>query len=59
MVTRPYLNLLLQPRFFSGFLEKNYNYMHFVRHKIIFFPEKEIIKKTLVPTLPKILRPVT
>ena len=27
-------------------------------HKIIFFPEKNIIKKNNVPTLPKIFRPV-
>ena len=27
-VTRPYLYLLVKPRFFSGFLEK-YNFMHF------------------------------
>ena len=39
-VTQPYLNLLVKPRFFSGFLKK-YNFMHFERpfkmHKIIFF----------------------
>ena len=29
-VTRPYLNLLLKPRFFLGFLEK-LNFMHFER----------------------------
>ena len=30
-VTRPYLNLLLNPRIFSGFLEKIYNFMDFER----------------------------
>ena len=29
-VTRPYLNLLVKPRIFYGFLEK-YNFMHFER----------------------------
>ena len=28
-------------------------------HKIIFFPEKKIIKKMYVPTLAKIVRPIT
>ena len=30
----------------------------FKTHKIIFFPEKKILKKICVPTLPKIFRPV-
>ena len=30
-VTQPYLNLLVKPRIFSGFLEKIYNFMHFER----------------------------
>ena len=46
-VTQPYLNLLVNLEFFSGFLEK-YNFMHFARHfclskciKLLFFPEKK------------------
>ena len=31
MVTRPYLILLVKPRFFSVFLGKIYNFMHFER----------------------------
>ena len=31
VVTQPYLNLLVKPRIFSGFLEKIYNFMHFER----------------------------
>ena len=57
-----YLNLLVKPRIFSGFLEKNIilcilkGKMSFKMHKIIFFfPEKRIIKKNIcVLTLPKI-----
>ena len=30
-VTRPYLNLLVKPRIFIGFLGKTYNFMHFER----------------------------
>ena len=34
--------------------------MPFKMHKIIFFPEKKVIKKNIcVPTLPKLFRPVT
>ena len=29
--TRPYINFLVKPRIFSGFLEKIYNFMHFER----------------------------
>ena len=32
--------------------------MPFKMHKIIFFPEKKIMKKKCVPTLPKIFRPI-
>ena len=48
-VTRLYLKLLVKPRlFFTDFLEKNRilyilkGEMPFIRHKIIFFPEKNI-----------------
>ena len=33
--------------------------MPFKMSKSIYFPEKQIIKKICVPTLPKIFRPVT
>ena len=61
-VTPPYVNLLVKPRILSGFLEIFLCIlkceMPFKMHKIIFFlPEKEIIKKICVPTLPKIFRP--
>ena len=57
-VRQPYLNLLVKPRIFSGFLEKNIilctlkGISPFKMHKIIFFP----VKKICVPTLPKIFR---
>ena len=35
MVARPYLNLLVNLQFLSGFLEKKYNFMHFEREKNI------------------------
>ena len=51
-VIRPYPNLLVQPRFFSTFLEKNIilcilkGEMPFKMHRIIFFPEtKNNLKK--------------
>ena len=54
-VTRPYLNLLVKPRIFSGFLKKNV-FMYFERQNAFqnslnyfSFPEK-----ICVPTLPKI-----
>ena len=54
-VTRPYLNLLVKPRIFSGFLKKNF-FMYFERQNAFqnslnyfSFPEK-----ICVPTLPKI-----
>ena len=64
-VTQPYLNLLVKPRIFSGFLKKNNIVLSSLEgkmpskmHKIIFFfSEKQ--KKTCVPTLPEIFRPVT
>ena len=46
-VTRPYLNLLVKPRIFSGCLEKYIilrilkGEMPFKMHKIIFFPKKK------------------
>ena len=48
-VTRPYINLLVKPRSFSGLLKKC-NFMHFERQMplkmhIFFFPEKKIKKK--------------
>ena len=61
-VTRPYLNLLVKPRNFLGFLGKNIilSILKGEMQKILFFPEKKIIKKkTCVPTQPKIFRPVT
>ena len=48
-VTSPYLNLLGNLEFFSGFLEK-YNFIHFERrmpfkmHKIIYSKKKKLIK---------------
>ena len=39
-VTRPYLNSLVKPRFFSGFLEK-YNFMH-ACIKLYFFQKKNV-----------------
>ena len=30
-VTRPYLNILVKPRIYSGFGGKKYNFMHFER----------------------------
>ena len=51
-VTRLYLNLLVKPRFFSGFLSKCI--------KLYFFPEKKLLKKKIcVPTLLKLSDPVT
>ena len=50
-VTRPYFNLLVKPRFFSGFMEKNIilcilkGEMPFRMHKIIFLSEKKLFKK--------------
>ena len=51
-VTRPYINLLVKPRIFSGFLGKNIilcilkGKLPFKMHKIIYiFPEKKITKK--------------
>ena len=58
-VTRPYLNLLLKPRIFSGFLEKKFflifcilkGILPFKMHKIIFlFPKKKEFKNICVPT---------
>ena len=55
-VTWPYLNLLLKPRFVSGFLEKIKNLcnlkgeMPFKMHKIIFFPEKKMCAFNSNPT---------
>ena len=64
-VTQPYPNLLVKPRFFSGFLGGKYNFMHFERLKCLskcirlyFFSGKRYSKK-YVPTLPTIFRPVT
>ena len=37
-LTRPYLNVLVKPRFFSGFLEKGE--MPLKMHKLYFFPEE-------------------
>ena len=48
-VTRPYLNLLVKPRFFQAFWKKI----------IILCILKGIPEKKNVPTLPKIFRPVT
>ena len=42
-VNGPYLNLLVKPRIFSAFLQK-YNFMHFGRHKIVFFPKNNNTK---------------
>ena len=58
-VTRPYLNLLVKPRIFSGFLEKNIilcilkGKMPSKMHKIIFFFQKKKIdkKKKYLPYL--------
>ena len=65
-VTRPYLNLLVKPRIFSGFSGKNIilcilkGEMPFKMHKIIYFsPKTKYLKKWYVPTLCKIFRPVT
>ena len=50
-VTRPYLNLLVEPRTFFRFSGKNIIYMHFERqmsfkmYKIKFFSRKKKIKK--------------
>ena len=50
-VTRPYLDLLVKPRIFSGFSEKNIiscilkGNLPFKMHKIVFFPEKKLINK--------------
>ena len=51
-VTRIYLNLLVKPRFVFQISGKMYNFMHF---EFFFF----FWKKMCVPTLSKILRPVT
>ena len=60
--SRFYLNLLMKLFFFSGFLGKKYNFMHFERQNAFqnsknyfYFSEKKIC----VPTLPKNFRPVT
>ena len=49
-VTRPYLNLQVKPSFLSVFWKKIFlcilkGKLPFKMHKIIFFPEKETIKK--------------
>ena len=48
-VTRPYLNLLLKPRFFFRFSGKNIiilkGILPFKMHKIIFFPKKKTLLK--------------
>ena len=57
-VTRPYLNLLVKPRIFLGFLEEHIilyilkGEMSFKMHEIIFFS-----RKICVSTLPKLFRP--
>ena len=54
-LTRPYLNVLVKPRIFSGFLEKYIilcilkGKMPFKMHKISFFPEKKIEKYVCLP----------
>ena len=64
-VSGPNLNLLVKTRMFSGLLEKKYNFMHFERRNAFqnalnyIFSEIKIIKKLSLPTLPKIIRPVT
>ena len=62
-VTRPYQNLLVKPRFFSGFLGKKYNFNAYVfqNNKIIFCSPPPLEKKNVcpLPTLPKIFRPNT
>ena len=55
-VTQPYQNLLVNPRIFSGFMEK-YDFMHFERH--FCQKKKELKKNNLHETLPKIFIPVT
>ena len=47
-VSQPYLNLLVKPRIFSGFLAKIYYFMRFERRRNFFFPEEKIIKKKYV-----------
>ena len=48
-IIRPYLNLLVKPRIFSGFLERSIiscilkAYFFYKMHKIIFFPEKSYV----------------
>ena len=39
-VTQPYLSLMVKPGFFFQVFWKKYNFMHFERRKVIFFPEK-------------------
>ena len=60
------LNLQVKPRIFFRFSGKNIilcilkGISPFKMHKIIFFPEKKIIKKNkCVPALPKIFRSIT
>ena len=57
-VTRPYLNLLVEPRTFFRFSGKIYNEMPFKMYKIIYFFLERKATKNVCAYLPKIPVPL-